>query len=166
VAIGHPGHDSAIGRRRATTGMELDLGPALSQYGAPFGVTRPEAERLRAGAAVGISDRPRRHHHGALLQRPTPAGRARSTLANFRNPQGLQPLGGNNWAAPRRRATRCTGAPGSPATSACCSPARWKSQRRPDAELVNMITAQRIYQANAQTIKTQDQVLQTLVNLR
>ena len=33
-------------------------------------------------------------------------------------------------------------------------------------ELVNMITAQRTYQANAQTIKTQDQVLQTLVNLR
>ena len=34
------------------------------------------------------------------------------------------------------------------------------------SELVNMITAQRAYQANAQTIKTQDQVLQTLVNLR
>ena len=34
------------------------------------------------------------------------------------------------------------------------------------AELVNMITAQRSYQANAQTIKTQDQVLSTLVNLR
>jgi flagellar hook protein FlgE len=29
-----------------------------------------------------------------------------------------------------------------------------------------MITAQRAYQANAQTIKTQDQVLQTLLNLR
>ncbi len=33
-------------------------------------------------------------------------------------------------------------------------------------ELVNMITAQRNYQANAQTIKTMDQVMQTLVNLR
>ena len=33
-------------------------------------------------------------------------------------------------------------------------------------ELVNMITAQRLYQANAQTIKTEDQILQTLVNLR
>ena len=33
-------------------------------------------------------------------------------------------------------------------------------------ELVNMITAQRVYQANAQTIKTQDQILQTIVNLR
>ncbi len=34
------------------------------------------------------------------------------------------------------------------------------------AELVNMMTAQRTYQANAQTIKTQDQVMSTLVNLR
>ncbi|HVQ06412.1 MAG TPA: flagellar basal body rod C-terminal domain-containing protein, partial [Burkholderiaceae bacterium] len=33
-------------------------------------------------------------------------------------------------------------------------------------ELVNMITAQRIYQANAQTIKTIDQTMQTLVNMR
>ena len=34
------------------------------------------------------------------------------------------------------------------------------------AELVDMITAQRVYQANAQTIKTEDQILQTIVNLR
>ena len=34
------------------------------------------------------------------------------------------------------------------------------------SELVNMITAQRVYQANAQTIKTQDQLLQTMVNLK
>ena len=33
-------------------------------------------------------------------------------------------------------------------------------------ELVNMMVAQRSYQANAQTIRTQDQVLQTLVNMR
>ena len=33
-------------------------------------------------------------------------------------------------------------------------------------QLVDMITAQRAYQANAQTIKTQDQMLSTLVNLR
>ena len=33
-------------------------------------------------------------------------------------------------------------------------------------ELVNMIIAQRTYQANAQTIKTQDQILSTLLNMR
>jgi flagellar hook protein FlgE len=34
------------------------------------------------------------------------------------------------------------------------------------AQLIDMMTAQRDYQANAQTIKTQDQTLSTLVNLR
>jgi flagellar hook protein FlgE len=34
------------------------------------------------------------------------------------------------------------------------------------AELVNLITAQRTYQANAQSIKTQDQVTQTFLNMR
>jgi flagellar hook protein FlgE len=33
-------------------------------------------------------------------------------------------------------------------------------------ELVNMMVAQRIYQANAQTIKTQDGIMQTLVSMR
>jgi flagellar hook protein FlgE len=86
-------------------------------------------------------------------------------MANFRNPQGLQPLGDNVWAR-----TFASGDPSSAcratATWACCRPARWRSNIDLTGELVNMITAQRIYQANAQTIKTQDQVLQTLVNLR
>ena len=94
-----------------------------------------------------------------------PAGQIE--LANFRNPQGLQPLGGNAWG--RRlhaRATRSS-ARRAAATSACCSRARWRrSNVDLTGELVNMITAQRVYQANAQTIKTQDQMLQTLVNLR
>jgi flagellar hook protein FlgE len=34
------------------------------------------------------------------------------------------------------------------------------------SELVNLIIAQRTYQANAQTVKTQDQVVQTLMNIR
>jgi flagellar hook protein FlgE len=34
------------------------------------------------------------------------------------------------------------------------------------AELVSLITAQRTYQANAQSIKTQDQVMQSFVNMR
>jgi flagellar hook protein FlgE len=33
-------------------------------------------------------------------------------------------------------------------------------------ELVNMITAQRDYQANAQTIKTQSTIIQTIINLQ
>ncbi len=88
-------------------------------------------------------------------------------LSNFRNPQGLQPVGNNDWAA-----TQASGAalpPGTPGTGSLGllqSGALEESNVDLTSELVNMITAQRVYQANAQTIKTQDQVLQTLVSLR
>ena len=94
-----------------------------------------------------------------------PAGQIE--LATFRNPQGLQPLGGNAWAHTSRRAIRSSASPGERATSACCRRARVEESNVDlTAELVDMITAQRVYQANAQTIKTQDQILQTIVNLR
>ena len=87
-------------------------------------------------------------------------------LANFRNPQGLQPLGDNAWARPARRASRSSACPGDGNLGVLQSGAVEESNVDLTHELVDMITAQRVYQANAQTIKTQDQVLQTIVNLR
>ena len=58
------------------------------------------------------------------------------------------------------------GVPGSGNIGALQAGALEESNTDLTAQLVDMITAQRVYQANAQTIKTQDQVLQTLVNLR
>ena len=58
------------------------------------------------------------------------------------------------------------GTPGSGDIGAVQSSATEASNVDLTAELVNMITAQRAYQANAQSIKTEDQVLQTLVNLK
>jgi flagellar hook protein FlgE len=88
------------------------------------------------------------------------------TLADFRNVQGLSPLGGNAWSE-----TFASGQPvqGSAATGrfgALRSGALEDSTVDLTKELVDMMTAQRTYQSNAQTIKTQDTVLQTLVNLR
>ena len=59
-----------------------------------------------------------------------------------------------------------TGAPGTASLGALQSSALEDSNVDLTAELVNMITAQRAYQASAQSIKTQDAVMQTLVNLR
>ena len=93
-----------------------------------------------------------------------PAGQIE--LATFRNPQGLQPLGGNVWARSFTSGDPVIGVPGEGNLGVLQSGALEESNVDPTAELVNMMTAQRIYQANAQTIKTQDQVLQTLVQLR
>ena len=87
-------------------------------------------------------------------------------LANFTNPNGLEPLGNNAWAESADSGTPLVGTPDSGSLGVLQSSAVETSNVDLTAELVNMITAQRVYQANAQTIKTQDSVLQTLVNLR
>jgi flagellar hook protein FlgE len=87
-------------------------------------------------------------------------------LANFANPNGLSPLGNNAWAETSNSGVPLVGTPNTGSLGVLQSSAVENSNVDLTAELVNMITAQRVYQANAQTIKTQDSVLQTLVNLR
>ncbi|MBP7502662.1 MAG: flagellar hook-basal body complex protein, partial [Aquabacterium sp.] len=92
---------------------------------------------------------------------------ARVQLADFKNLNGLQPIGGNEWKATSASGEPLPlGAPGSGVYGLLQSGALEESNVDLTGELVNMIVAQRAYQANAQTIKTEDQVLQTLVNLR
>jgi flagellar hook protein FlgE len=87
-------------------------------------------------------------------------------LANFTNPNGLEPLGNNAWAESTDSGIPLMGTPGTGGMGVLQASATESSNVDLTAELVNMIVAQRAYQANAQTIKTQDSVLQTLVNLR
>ncbi|HXE19579.1 MAG TPA: flagellar hook-basal body complex protein [Castellaniella sp.] len=86
-------------------------------------------------------------------------------LANFNNLQGLQPMGGNAWAETANSGQPILGIPGSNGLALIKGQAVEESNVDMSQELVNMIIAQRTYQANAQTIKTQDQVLQTLINM-
>ncbi|MBC7215868.1 MAG: flagellar hook basal-body protein [Burkholderiaceae bacterium] len=102
---------------------------------------------------------------GAALTGPTIG------LANFPNLQGLKPIGGNNWVETDASGTILSGLAktGTPSTSGfgvLKSGALEESNVDLTGDLVNLMTAQRYYQANAQTIKTQDQVMSTLVNLR
>ena len=87
-------------------------------------------------------------------------------LANFANPQGLKQLGNGQWAETADSGLPVVGTPGSGDLGAVQASATESSNVDLTAELVNMITAQRVYQANAQSIKTEDAVLQTLVNLK
>ncbi len=92
---------------------------------------------------------------------------ARVQLADFKNLNGLQPIGGNEWKPTSTSGDPLPlGAPGSGVFGLLQSGALEESNVDLTGELVNMIVAQRAYQANAQTIKTEDQVMQTLVNLR
>jgi flagellar hook protein FlgE len=88
------------------------------------------------------------------------------SLTSFNNPNGLLSIGDNHWISTPDAGTANTQQPNSGVLGQIQSGAVEESNVDLTAELVNMIVAQRMYQANAQTIKTQDQILQTLVNLR
>ena len=87
-------------------------------------------------------------------------------LATFANPNGLKSLGNNQWSLSPDSGPELVSAPGTGGRGVLQSASIEESNVDLTAELVRMITQQRNYQANAQTIKTQDQVMQTLVNLR
>ncbi|MFL6662783.1 MAG: flagellar hook protein FlgE [Rhizobacter sp.] len=165
VALNIPSSTNAAGAATlAINGVQLNLAGA-TQYGSPFGVTDLSQDGYSAGQLVGIQFEP----NGIVTARYSngqskPAGQVE--VATFRNPQGLQPMGGNAWARTFATGDPIVGVPGDGNLGALQSGALEESNVDMTAELVNMITAQRVYQANAQTIKTQDQVMQTLVNLR
>ncbi len=147
-----------------TLSLTLDLSTA-TQFGAGFGVTDQRQDGFSAGALTSIAV----ESNGVVMARYSngqtrPAGQVE--LATFRNTQGLQPIGDNGWARTYASGDPITGMPNTGGLGLMQSGALEESNIDLTGELVNMITAQRIYQANAQTIKTQDQVLQTLVNLR
>ncbi|AUZ68984.1 MULTISPECIES: flagellar hook protein FlgE [Citrobacter] len=87
-------------------------------------------------------------------------------LANFANNEGLASQGDNVWAATQASGVALLGTAGTGNFGKLTNGALEASNVDLSKELVNMIVAQRNYQSNAQTIKTQDQILNTLVNLR
>jgi len=165
VSLNIPASTNAAGAQtEAISGLLLDLSGA-TQYGSAYGVTDMSQDGYGAGQLSTISIEP----NGVIMARYSngqskPSGQIE--LANFRNPQGLQPLGNNAWARNYSSGDPVFGVPGDGNLGVLQSGALEESNVDLTGELVNMITAQRVYQANAQTIKTQDQVLQTLVNLR
>lgn len=136
-----------------------------TQFGSPFGTNRLEQDGYAAGHLVGLSV----GNDGVILGRYSNGqtfAQGQVVLANFTNPNGLQALGNNQWAESSISGPALVGAPNTSSLGTLTASSVEESNVDLTSELVNLITNQRNYQANAQSIKTQDQVLQTLVNLR
>ena len=136
-----------------------------TQFGAEFGASALSQNGYTSGRLVGfdIAD-------NGMIQGRYTNGQANTlgqiVLANFSNPQGLRSMGDNRWEETSASGSPVMGTPQTASLGSLQAAAVEDSNVDLTQELVNMITAQRVYQANAQTIKTQDQVLQTIVNLK
>jgi flagellar hook protein FlgE len=144
--------------------VTIDL-TSTTQFGSKFSVADLTQDGYASGELTGINIA----NDGMVMasySNGVTRAEAQVALANFRNPQGLAPIGGNNWVETNDSGTPVMGKPGAGNMGPLRAGALEDSNVDLTAELVNMMTAQRTYQANAQTIKTQDQVMSTLVNLR
>lgn len=144
--------------------VSLDL-TGSTQYGSAFGINRQTQDGYASGRLAGITI-----GTDGIIQGRYSNGQTRNlgqiVLANFANPQGLTSLGNNLWGESPTSGQPLVGAPGTGSLGDLMAGAVEESNVDLTAELVSMITQQRNYQANAQSIKTQDQIMQTLVNLR
>lgn len=154
----------SIANGAAPLAITMDYSSA-TQFGSNFSISTLTQDGFTSGRLAGFNT----GADGIILGRYS-NGQSKKlgqvALSSFTNPNGLQSLGGNAWAESSASGQPLSGIPGTSTLGVLQSSAVEDSNTDLTAELVNMITAQRYYQANAQTIKTQDQVLQTLVNLR
>ena len=164
-----PGGLMALGAYDPGTGaapitLSLNFGTA-TQFGENFGVNSLSQDGFTTGRLTGVSVDP----EGVVFARFTngqSASLGKLALANFVNPQGLQQLGDTTWGESFQSGDALLGEAGTASFGNIQSGALEASNVDLTAQLVQMITAQRNFQANAQMISTADAVTQTVINIR
>ena len=169
LLVSHAGGDIAFPPHMPATGaaaMNLTFDfSQTTQYGELFAVNSITQDGYTTGRLIGmeIDDTgvvQARYTNGRSL----PLGQV--ALANFANPQGLQQLGDTNWAETFASGQALRGQAGTSGLGLMQSGALEASNVDITEQLVNMITAQRNFQANAEMLSTYDQITQTVINIR
>ncbi|WP_321923739.1 flagellar hook protein FlgE [Paraburkholderia guartelaensis] len=135
-----------------------------TQYGGKSGINRLEPDGYQSAQLAGFSVDADGMLVGTYTNGKTQAI-GQVPLVTFANPNGLVNLGGNQYASTLSSGTPQIAAPGSTNHGVLQGAALETSNVDLTNELVHLISAQRNYQANAQTIKTQQAVDNTLLNL-
>jgi flagellar hook protein FlgE len=144
--------------------MTFNFGEA-TQFGGAFAVSSITQDGASSGRLTSIDI----SASGEVFARFT-NGRAlelgKLAMSSFPNPQGLRQMGNTAWAESFSSGTANRGEAGSGSFGSIQAGALEGSNVDLTQELVNMITAQRNFQANAQMITTADQITQTILNIR
>lgn len=146
--------------------MNITLNLANTQQtGNAFAVTAVQQNGFTVGTLTGINI-----DSTGVVQATFTNGRSvalgQIAMANFANDQGLQQMGNANWSQTTSSGSVVQGVAGGSGFGTIQSGALEESNADTTAALVDMITAQRDFQANAQMIQTDNQISQTVINIR
>ena len=143
--------------------FEIDVA-SLTQYGSPFAVNDLNQNGFTTGRLVGLDE----DASGVILSRFSNGESlvlGQVALANFNDVEGLSPVGGSTRVQTFASGDPIVGAPGTASLGQLTSSAVEASNVDLSNELVNLIVAQRNYQANSKTIETADTIQQTILNI-
>jgi flagellar hook protein FlgE len=155
---------SANGADASATGVNIDLRQS-TQFASSFAVNSVSQDGYTTGQLAGLEI----DDTGVIFARYTNGQsniQGQVILANFANVQGLTPVGKTAWVQSFASGEPVVGTPRSGTLGALQSGALEDSNVELSDQLVNLIVAQRNYQANAKTIETESAVTQTIINLR
>jgi flagellar basal-body rod protein FlgG len=142
-------------------GFQLDANGALvtnAGYAVQPGITIPPNAHSITVARTGVVS-------VTLQGQAAPQTVGTLTIANFVNPAGMEPLGGNLYAESAASGSPNAGAPGANGLGTLRQGFVEGSNVNVVEELVNMIATQRAYEMNSKAIQTSDQMLQRLGQL-
>ncbi|MBS7326707.1 MAG: flagellar hook-basal body complex protein, partial [Thiopseudomonas sp.] len=144
--------------------FELDMS-GTSQFASPFAVTKVVQDGYSIGELSGVEI----DDTGMIFARYTnnqSRVQGQVVLANFANVQGLQPVGKTQWVETQESGPVVLN-PGTVGNNgAIQAGALEESNVEISDQLIQLIVAQRNYQANAKTIETQSAITQTIINMR
>lgn len=146
-----------------SSNFEIDVS-AFTQFGSPFAVNDLSQNGYTTGRLVGLDV----DESGVILSRFSNGESlvlGQVALANFNDVEGISPDGDSVWVQTFASGDPIVGAPGTASLGLLTSSAVEQSNVDLSAELVNLIVAQRNYQANSKTIETADTIQQTILNI-
>lgn len=145
-------------------GLSIDM-RGSTQFASSFAVSSVSQNGYTTGELAGLEI----DETGVIFARYTNGQskmQGQIILADFANTQGLTPVGKTQWVQSFESGEPVRNPPGSGTLGALQAGALEDSNVELSDQLVNLIVAQRNYQANAKTIETESAITQTIINLR
>ncbi|UIJ45456.1 flagellar hook protein FlgE [Sphingomonas cannabina] len=145
--------------------ISLDFGSATTQLAQPFDLVAQSQDGAAVGKLEGLSV-----DENGMVRATFSNGDSQAlgmvALANFSNPSGLRQLGNSYWSPTGLSGDPRMGQPGADGFGALMSGAIERSNVDITEELVNLIAAQRNFQANAKALDASSQISQSIFNIR
>jgi flagellar hook-basal body protein len=145
--------------------LNVDYGKFSTQFSQPFSVLSLTQDGFTSGRLDGISI----DSAGTVRANYTNGEQqalGKLILANFASPNGLKQIGNANYVSTSNSGEAVVGVAGADGYGSIQGGALERANVDLTEELVNLITAQRNFQANAKAIETATNLTSTIVNIR